>query len=337
LILYGTYALGWSHVTPNDRREEYEALITLTRQGWGRNNPAYRQIFTSSFVPEAKPEQAAWFNEMQKVSSSAENAARFLEEFGRIDVRELLPQVTTPTLVLHARNDQRCPFELGRRLAAEIPNARFVPLEGANHIMLEADPGWAQFLAEVRRFLGVAEPQPVESDAPTPQGLVTILFTDVEGSTALTQRLGDTRARDLLRQHERTVREALAAHGGSEVKTMGDGFMASFSSATRAIECATAMQRAFEEHNASAPEPIRVRVGLNAGEPIAEEDDLFGTAVIAAARIAAKAEGGEILASDVVRQLVAGKGFLFADRGEAALRGFDDPVHIYELRWRDEA
>jgi adenylate cyclase len=114
---------------------------------------------------------------------------------------------------------------------------------------------------------------------------------------------------------------------------MGDGFMASFSSATRALECAIAMQRGFAAHNEAADEPIRVRVGLNAGEPIAEDEDLFGTAVNLAARIAAQAQGGEILASDVVRQLVAGKRFLFADRGETALRGFEDPVRLYELRW----
>jgi len=114
---------------------------------------------------------------------------------------------------------------------------------------------------------------------------------------------------------------------------MGDGFMASFSSATRALECAIAMQQAFAEHNETAEEPIRVRIGLNAGEPIAEEEDLFGTAVIVAARIGAKAEGGEVLASDVVRQLVAGKGFLFSDRGDVVLRGFEDPVRLYEVRW----
>jgi class 3 adenylate cyclase len=179
-------------------------------------------------------------------------------------------------------------------------------------------------------------------------GLCTILFTDVEGSTALTQRLGDAKAREVLRAHERIVREALQAHGGSEVKALGDGFMASFSSATRALECAIAMQKAFADWNAgvgaglappdgaasSAP-TIRVRIGLNAGEPIAEEKDLFGTAVNMAARIAAEAEGGEILASDVVRQLVAGKGFLFSDRGEVELKGFEEPVRLYEVRWRE--
>jgi class 3 adenylate cyclase len=114
--------------------------------------------------------------------------------------------------------------------------------------------------------------------------------------------------------------------------------MASFSSATRALECAIATQKAFAEHNESAGEPIRVRIGLNAGEPIAEAADLFGTAVNLAARIAAQAAGGEILVANVVRELAAGKGFLFADRGETALRGFEDPVRLYQVRWQaDEA
>ncbi len=130
------------------------------------------------------------------------------------------------------------------------------------------------------------------------------------------------------------TREALATHGGSEVKTMGDGFMTSFGSATKALECAIAMQRAFGEHNESANEPIKVRIGLNAGEPIAEDQDLFGTTVNMAARICAKAEGSQILAPVVVRELVAGKGFLLADVGETELRGFEDPVHIYEVGWR---
>ncbi len=161
-----------------------------------------------------------------------------------------------------------------------------------------------------------------------------MLFADIEGSTALTHKLGDAAARDLFRGHERMTREALKSHSGAEVKTMGDGFMASFNSATRAVECAIAVQRAFAEHNESAADPLRVRVGLNAGEPIEEERDLFGTAVILAARIAAQAQAGEILVSEGVRQIVAGKKFLLADRGEVTLRGFEDPVRLYELNWR---
>jgi len=121
---------------------------------------------------------------------------------------------------------------------------------------------------------------------------------------------------------------------------MGDGFMASFGSATKALECAIVMQRAFAERNDSATESINVRIGLNAGEPIAEDDpggrgDLFGTAVNMAARVAAKAEGGEILASNVVRELVAGKEFLFSDRGDTELRGFEEAVRVFEVSWRE--
>ena len=184
----------------------------------------------------------------------------------------------------------------------------------------------------------LAEPSSVQAATPPePSAFRTVLFTDIEGSTALTQRLGDAKARDLLREHERIVREALKSHGGSEVKSMGDGFMASFSSATKALECAIAMQRAFAHHNETAEEPIKVRIGLNAGEPIAEDDDLFGTAVNLAARICGHAEAGQILAPIVVRELAAGKQFMFADLGETELRGFEDPVRLYEVRWQEEA
>jgi class 3 adenylate cyclase len=224
-------------------------------------------------------------------------------------------------------------------LAAKIPDARMVLLEGASPLWFTGDV--QAVLRAIGEFLGEDEVAAAWAKPPEAGAFRTVLFTDVEGSTALTQRLGDARARDLLREHERMVREALKSHGGAEVKTMGDGFMASFSSVTRALECAIAMQRAFAEHNDSAQEPIRVRVGLNAGEPIAEKDpdgrsDLYGTAVNEAARITAAAKGGEILVADVVRQLAKGKDFLFADRGEVSLKGLDEPVRLYEVQWREE-
>ena len=189
-------------------------------------------------------------------------------------------------------------------------------------------------LAAIHEFLGEEEKA---TSAATLAGLVTILFTDMEGSTTLTQHLGDAKAQEVLRAHNSIVRDALKACGGSEIKHTGDGIMASFPSASRALECAIAVQRAVAAQAQEHPEmPLRVRIGLNAGEPVAEEEDLFGTAVIVAARVAAHAEGGEILASDVVRQLAAGKGFLFSDRGDVALRGFEDPVRLYEVRWREE-
>jgi class 3 adenylate cyclase len=151
-------------------------------------------------------------------------------------------------------------------------------------------------------------------------------------------RLGDERGRAILRDHERITREVLAAHGGAEVKTMGDGFMASFGSVTKAVECAIALQTAIAEWNANVGSqglaPLSIRVGLNAGEPIEEDGDLFGATVILASRIAAKAEGGEILVADTVRGLCSGKGFLFADRGDFVAKGFEDPVRVYEVRWQ---
>jgi class 3 adenylate cyclase len=256
-----------------------------------------------------------------------------IEAVREVDVRPLLPLVRSPTLVLSRRQIPDWDSErFARELASGIPDARLTLLEGTSTAPWEGD--MEAVLAAVDDFLGEGE----EATAPAAEAgaFRTVLFTDVEGSTALTQRLGDAKARDVLRTHERITREALKAHGGTEVKSLGDGFMASFSSATKALECAVAMQRGFAEHSESAEEPIRVRIGLNAGEPIAEDEDLFGTAVILAARIAAKAEGGEIVVSHTVRGLVAGKGFLFSDRGDVVLRGFEDPVRLYEVRWREE-
>ncbi len=254
------------------------------------------------------------------------------------DVADQLPQLRTPTLVLHRRGVTFVEVTLATELASRIPDARLALLEGA-----AGNPQWGDaeaVLRAINEFLGEDEDATSVSEAPGVGAFRTILFTDVEGSTAMTDRLGDAKARDLLHEHERITREALKAHGGSEVKAMGDGFMASFSSATKALECAVALQRAFAAWNAGAQQaaPLRIRVGLNAGEPIAEDDpggrgDLFGTAVNMAARIASKADAGEILVADVVRQLVAGKEFLFNDRGDTELRGFEDPVRLYEVRW----
>ena len=152
LILYGSYGRGWDSrgLVP----EERQALLTLTKHGWGRDIPAYRQMWTSLFMPDATVEQMRWFNDLQRVSASPENAVRFLIEFGKINVIDLLPRVSASTLILHCRDDLVAPFEEGRRMAALIPNARFLPLEGKNHLPQEGDPCWERLIAEVRGFLG---------------------------------------------------------------------------------------------------------------------------------------------------------------------------------------
>jgi pimeloyl-ACP methyl ester carboxylesterase len=161
LILYASFGRGLKKAGARARDPEalarWESLGQMIELGWGRDNPAYRQLFTSLFIPEANAAQVRWFNELQKVSCPPKNAVRLLDILANIDVLELLAKVTVPTLVLHARHDEVIPFEAGRGLAARIAGARFVPFEGRNHILLESDPGWSIFLRETRRFLGVGE------------------------------------------------------------------------------------------------------------------------------------------------------------------------------------
>ncbi|MGQ0578287.1 MAG: alpha/beta fold hydrolase [Betaproteobacteria bacterium] len=154
LILYGGFALGRNRrVQSAAEKDEYAAMLTLMRLGWGKENPAFRQLFTSQFMPGATKEQADWFNELQRISVSPEVAVRFLEAVGETDVTALLAQVRVPTLVMHARDDARVPFEAGRRMAAGIPGAQFVTLQGRNHLFLDTEPAFAQFLEHTRSFL----------------------------------------------------------------------------------------------------------------------------------------------------------------------------------------
>jgi class 3 adenylate cyclase/pimeloyl-ACP methyl ester carboxylesterase len=154
LILYGGFAQGWKkRARTAAQMEEDAALLTLMRVGWGKENPAFRQLFTSQFIPDATKEQADWFNELERLTVSGDTAARIFEAAGDTDVTALLPQVRVPTLVMHARNDARVPFEAGRRMAAGIPGARFVALEGRNHLFFETEPAFKQFLEQTRFFL----------------------------------------------------------------------------------------------------------------------------------------------------------------------------------------
>jgi class 3 adenylate cyclase/pimeloyl-ACP methyl ester carboxylesterase len=327
LVLYGTFASG-AVANPALAR----ALVDLIRADWNVG----AQTMVHVVAPGGDSAALESGAEFLRTAASGEVAAAILEEgYFKTDVRDQVARVTAPTLVLHRRDDPALPFTAGRELAALLPNARFVPLAGniANPWLGDS----AAVLKAVDEFLGDGAERALGAPADAGSGLLTILFTDVVGSTALTQRLGDEKAQDLLRTHNTIIRDRLREHGGTELKTMGDGFMASFPSATRALECAIAIQQAFAAFNDGAVgdrDAIRVRIGLNAGEPVAEEDDLFGTAVQAAARIAAKARPGQILVSDVVRQLAAGKAFRFNRLGHVQLRGFQERVRLYELECR---
>ena len=324
LVLWCAYA------RPSDwtRSPLIQATRALIQKDW----ETYTETIAHVAFGWSEGEQARRFAALIRESTTPEAVEMGISALDEFDVTAFLPQVTAPTLVLHRREVPYPAVDVARDLASRIPDARLALLEGASVLPYLGD--METVATAIDEFLGEGEEAAAVAE-PTLGAVHTILFTDMEGSTSLTQRLGDAKAQEVLRTHNAIVRDALKAHSGSEIKHTGDGIMASFASASRALQCAIAIQRAFAEHNESAGEPIRVRIGLNAGEPIAEEKDLFGTAVIMAARIAAQAAGGEILTSDVVRQLVAGKGFRFADRGEVALRGFEEPVRLYEVRWRE--
>ena len=374
LIFFGGFASGPSI----DRTGAVDAFNALVRSNWRMA----RNSIADMVYPSGPAEEKVQLASALKETLEPDMAARIFDFFWHMDVTEKLGRVTCPTLVLHRRGDSLIPVSAARELASQIPDAQLVVLDGDVNI---CHYNFDQYIDTVWDFLG--EPPPTAADGtigvgklvelmeedqeiwkesdyvPPPKdeasknALRTVLFTDLVGHTEMMQRLGDEAGRAVLREHERITREVLKQHGGTEVKTMGDGFMASFGSVTRAVECAIALQRAFAERGSvgaplgdggdaggAAPdhaithptfvEPLHIRVGLNAGEPIEEDGDLFGATVILASRIAAKAEGGEILVADTVRGLCSGKGFLFADRGEFIAKGFEDPVRIYEVNWR---
>ena len=322
LILHGAYARGSANATP----EQAASIIAAVR-----NLPDAKRLLTHYTFPG--DEEAAHRRVPMHEIISRRVAAELYTLAFQIDVSDLLPGINVPALVIHRRRSMTIPFAAATELASHLPDARLVALEGREHNAWEGDS--APALAAISDFLGVDLGVPME-EAPAGASPLTVLFTDMEESTALTQRHGDEKAQEIVRAHNRLVRQALKTHGGSEIKHTGDGIMASFASASSAITAAIAIQRGFDEHNASNPAlAVRVRIGLNAGEPVAEEGDLFGTAVQLAARVRDHAKPGQIIASDVVRQLVAGKLFLFSDLGEVALRGFEDPVRLFELRWQE--
>jgi class 3 adenylate cyclase len=174
------------------------------------------------------------------------------------------------------------------------------------------------------------------SETPGDSAFRAILFTDMKGSTTLTRQLGDAKAMELLRTHNAMIRDVLKTHGGREVKHTGDGFMASFASVSHAVECAIAILKAFDSYNRQNPETaIHLRIGLSAGEPVTEGQDLFGATVQLASRLCDRAQADQILVSSVVRELCLGKKLPFKDQRKRALKGFDRPMHVYEVEWSE--
>ena len=267
------------------------------------------------------PDYARRFADAWLAHSTQEEYLDALQFSHHDDVKDLLGAVACPTLVLH-RDECVAPLDLGRELAADIPGAQLRVFAGDSQVPELGDT--AAVLDALVEFLPSGSPSSGADEQPG--GFRTLLFTDLESSTALTQSLGDANAQEVLHGHNDAVRAALAAHQGEEVKHTGDGIFAAFGSAASAVEAALQIQRDL------AGGEVRVRIGLNAGEPIAEDDDYFGAAVQLAARVCDRAEPGQILVPQVVRDLCAGKTFTFADQGEATLKGFPEPVRLFVVR-----
>jgi pimeloyl-ACP methyl ester carboxylesterase/DNA-binding CsgD family transcriptional regulator len=208
LVLVGAYALGNQRRAQNDHdRLEAQTLVNLMRIGWGSDNDAFRRVFTNQFIPAGTPEQHRWWTELQRLTASAEGAARTLEAFHEVDVVQLATELDVPTLVMHARHDARVPFDEGRRLAALIPGARFLPLESANHVLLEGEPAWPVFLQALQSFLQPASaPDAPVGQAPSPltaaEAAVFELLARGLDNRTIAQRLGKT---------EKTVRNQVSA------------------------------------------------------------------------------------------------------------------------------
>ncbi len=305
---------------------ESEADRALRDKDWN----IYTETIARMSVGWSAGEDAHRLAELFREAVTQDMWRQIEDAFFQADMTPLLGRLEVPTLVMHRREFKWPGLEAAKALASQIREARLAIVEGESAMPSGGDAD--EVVRAIYHFLGES------GQALTPEAgsMRTILFTDMEGSTDLTQRLGDAGAQDCLRTHNTIVRDALGAHGGSEIKHTGDGIMASFASASSSLEAAIAIQKAFANHNQdSAHTTIRVRIGLNAGEPVVEDDDLFGTAVQLAARVCAHAEPGQILTSNVVQELAAGKGFDFADKGEAELKGFEKPLRLYEVRWQE--
>ena len=333
LILYGTQAV----LTESFTMEALESMAAISRTNWEMASRIFADLGTARL--EAG-DAAVGFAEQLKQSTTGEVVAKMILADADYDPRPIFQRVRARTLVIHRVNDSVFPLAGAQAIAAGIPGARMVTLPGAANGFFYGDSG--AILSAAIAFLDEdadtrRASAPVQREHEPSGPFRTVLFTDVVENTALLRRIGDEAWRAVMREHEEIVRAALKEHGGTEISTSGDGFFASFGSSVRALQCAVEMQRAFAHRNETAEHAVEVRIGLNAGEPIEEGKEVLGTAVTMAARIMSQAGAGEILVSDVVRQLVAGKGFLFADRGEFVAKGFEEPVRVYEVRWRKDA
>jgi class 3 adenylate cyclase len=285
-------------------KEERELHVEQLRESWGSGE------WISALSRKAPNDRLKqWAGRLERLAASPGTAVAFYRMHSEVDVRPVLPSIQAPTLVLHRPGDQYIDIRHSLYLAEHIPGARMVELSGHDTLLFTGDQD--ELLAEVEEFLTGAR------HAPDPERiLATVMFSDIVDSTRRAAELGDRRWRDLLESMEESVGRELARFRGRAVKSMGDGFLATFDGPARGIRCATAVRDA-----AHSQFGIEIRTGLHTGEVEVMGNDLGGIAVHIGARVGAAARGGEVLVSSTVKDLVVGSGIAFEDRGEQELKG----------------
>ena len=310
LILYASSALGSDMLTPPLN----ELLNDLVDNYWGDGETI--NIFAPSVADD--PGVKEWFGNAERHSASPGTVKQLIEMESSVDVRPVLPVIRVPTLVLHRVEDPLVPLELGRQVAEAIPSARFVEVAGDDNMSFFGDSD--SLLDEVEQFL-TGERHHHEID----RVLATLLFTDIVGSTKLAAELGDRRWHDLLESHFGQIRKDVDRFRGQAVRTLGDGFLATFDGPARAIRCGSAIS------DASGELGVSTRIGIHTGEVELQGGDLAGLAVHIGARVVDEAQAGEVLVSRTVKDLVVGSGLSFRDRGEHSLKGVPGVWHLFAL------
>jgi len=317
LITFGIFAKRvWSPDYPwAPTPEAREAWLSTVEQSWGRDTADI-----DAMAPSAAHDEVfrRWLTAYFRQSASPGAAVSLGRMNTQVDIRAVLPTIRVPSLIMNRVDDHEAKIEEARYIAAHIPGARLVELPGADHLPFTASQD--DILSEVEEFLTGA--RPVEEPD---RMLATVLFTDIVGSTERAAALGDRRWRDLLDSHDKAVRRELTRYRGREVKRTGDGFLATFDGPARAIRCGVAISRAVKALG------IEVRAGLHTGEIEVRGEDVGGIAVHLAARVMAAAKASEVLVSSTVKDLVAGSGIVFQDRGESRLKGVPGTWRLFAV------
>ncbi len=304
LALYAAFASPpWSAAT-------LDVFAKYADSGWGSG------LSLPWFAPSRKSDSVLqqWWGRFERQGASSAAVLAVVRMAAEFDISDILPSIHVPTLVIHCTHDTLVDVEFGRFLARTIPGARLLELAGQDHLFFMHE----RIGAAIEDFL-TGSVSAVDSD----RVLATVLFTDIVNSTARAEEIGDQRWRGLLDVHHAAVRREFARYRGNEVKSLGDGFLATFDGPARAVRCACAIAEAVRALD------IQVRCGLHAGEIEIGGDDVRGIAVHVASRVAALARADEILVSRTVKDLVAGSGLHFSERGKHALRGLNEPLELY--------